>query len=480
MIPGTTMLDKSKPGKRAYTLPTPDVEMVDPAAVFPPGLLREGPVGLPEVSEPEIARHFVNLSVLNHHVDKDFYPLGSCTMKYNPKVGNDTSGLPGFTGLHPMVPDRMAQGALAVMYELGRELCEITGMDDITMAPAAGAHGELTGMLMVRAYHAAQGKQRKKVLIPDSAHGTNPASVAVAGYESVEVPSGPDGRIDPEVIKPFLDDDVAAIMITNPNTLGLFETHICEVTRLVHEVGGLVYMDGANMNALLGISRPGDFGVDIVHLNLHKTFSTPHGGGGPGSGPVAVKEHLMPFLPVPYISKEGGAYRLSWDRERSIGRIHTFYGNFAVTVRAYCYVLMMGPDGLRRVAEDALIGANYLMAKLGGRFDIPYGGVCKHEFVASGKKFAGKGVRTNDIAKRLMDYGFHPPTVYFPLIVEEALMIEPTETESKHALDSFAEALIMISEEIESDPEKVRGAPYNTPVRRVDEAGAARSLDVAQ
>ena len=285
---GKTMLDRSGQGKRAFTLPRLEVERMDPRSVLPEGLLREGRVGLPEVSEPEIARHFVGLSVLNHHVDKDFYPLGSCTMKYNPKVGGDVSALPGFGSLHPMVPDGLAQGALAVMYGLGRALCEITGMDEITLAPAAGAHGELTGMLMVRAYHEAQGRQRKKVLIPDSAHGTNPASVAVAGYESVEVASGEDGRIDPGTLKAFLDDDVAAIMITNPNTLGLFETHICEVADLVHDAGGLVYMDGANMNALLGISRPGDFGVDIVHLNLHKTFSTPHGGGGPGSGPVAV------------------------------------------------------------------------------------------------------------------------------------------------------------------------------------------------
>lgn len=484
MIPGTTMLDKSEAGKRAFSLPRPEVEKIDPASVFPGGLLRKGAVGLPEVSEPEIARHFVNLSVLNHHVDRDFYPLGSCTMKYNPKVGGQASSLPGFAGLHPLVPGCVAQGALAVAYELGRALCEITGMDDVTLAPAAGAHGELTGMLMVRAYHAARGRQRKKVLIPDSAHGTNPASVAVAGYESVEVPSGADGRIDPEGIKAFLDEDVAAIMITNPNTLGLFETHICEVADLVHAAGGLVYLDGANMNALLGISRPGDFGADMVHLNLHKTFSTPHGGGGPGSGPVAVKEHLVGFLPVPYIHKESGkaeeAYSLSWDRDNSIGPVHTFYGNFGVMVRAYCYVLMMGPEGMRRVAEDSLINANYLMSRLRDRFDIPYGGVCKHEFVASGKRFLRKGVRTNDIAKRLMDYGFHPPTVYFPLIVEEALMIEPTETESRYTLDSFAEALNKISEEIDSDPELVRGAPYSTPVRRVDEAGAARSLNVAQ
>jgi glycine dehydrogenase subunit 2 len=480
MIPGKTMLDSSVPGKRAYSLPVSGVPPVSPESVFPAGLLRSGPVGLPEVSEPEIARHFVNLSVLNHHVDKDFYPLGSCTMKYNPKAGGDAASLPGFAELHPMVPEDCSQGALAVMYELGRALCELTGMDDITMAPAAGAHGELTGMLMVRAYHAASGRQRRKVLIPDSAHGTNPASVAVAGYESVEVGSGADGRIDPEKLGPFLDEDVAAIMITNPNTLGLFETHISEVTRLVHEAGGLVYMDGANMNALLGISRPGDFGVDICHLNLHKTFSTPHGGGGPGSGPVAVVERLAPFLPVPYICKEEGSYRLLADRGRSIGRIHTFFGNFAVMVRAYCYVLLMGPVGMRRVAEDAILNANYLMALLKDRFDIPYGGVCKHEFVASGKRFVRKGVRTNDIAKRLMDYGFHPPTVYFPLIVEEALMIEPTETESRETLDSFAEALNKISEEIDSDPELLRGAPFNAPVRRVDEAGAARSLDVAQ
>jgi glycine dehydrogenase subunit 2 len=484
MIPGTTMIDRSEAGKRAFSLPRLEVDKTDPAHVFPAGLLRTGAVGLPEVSEPEIARHFVNLSVLNHHVDRDFYPLGSCTMKYNPKVGGQASALPGFAGLHPLVPQNVAQGALAVAYELGRALCEITGMDDITMAPAAGAHGELTGMLMVRAYHAARGRQRKKVLIPDSAHGTNPASVAVAGYESVEVASGGDGRIDPEGLRAFLDEDVAAVMITNPNTLGLFETHICEVADLVHAAGGLVYLDGANMNALLGISRPGDFGADMVHLNLHKTFSTPHGGGGPGSGPVAVKEDLAGFLPVPYIYKEddqaGGAYRLSWDRDDSIGPVHTFCGNFGVMVRAYCYVLMMGPEGMRRVAEDSLINANYLMSRLRDRFDIPYGCVCKHEFVASGKRFLRNGVRTSDIAKRLMDYGFHPPTVYFPLIVEEALMIEPTESESRYTLDSFADALIKISEEIESDPELVRGAPYNTPVRRVDEAGAARSLNVAQ
>ncbi len=480
MIPGTTMLDRSEPGKRACSLPRPDVETVDPARVFPAGLLRDGPVGLPEVSEPEIARHFVNLSVLNHHVDRDFYPLGSCTMKYNPKAGGRASGLPGFSDLHPMAPDEAAQGALAVIHGLGRQLCEITGMDDVTMAPAAGAHGELTGMLMVRAYHAAQGAGRKKVLIPDSAHGTNPASVTVAGYEAVEVPSGADGRIDPAVVGDFMDDEVAAIMITNPNTLGLFETHICEVADVVHTGGGLVYMDGANMNALLGISRPGDFGVDVMHLNLHKTFSTPHGGGGPGSGPVLVKERLVPFLPVPYVCERDGVYRLSWDRPESVGRVHTFYGNFAVMVRAYCYVLMMGPEGMRRVAEDALINANYLLARIKDRFDVPYGDRCKHEFVASGKAFRPKGVRTNDIAKRLMDYGFHPPTVYFPLIVEEALMIEPTETESKAALDGFADALIRICEEIETDPGLVLGAPHDAPVRRVDEAEAARNLDVAQ
>jgi glycine dehydrogenase subunit 2 len=353
-------------------------------------------------------------------------------------------------------------------------------MDDVTMAPAAGAHGEFTGMLMIRAYHEENGDPRRKVLIPDSAHGTNPASVITVGYETVEIKSDAGGRIDIESLKSHLDDEVAAIMITNPNTLGLFETDICRIADLVHGAGGLVYMDGANMNALLGISRPGDFGVDVAHLNLHKTFSTPHGGGGPGSGPVVVKKSLSPFLPVPLVVEEGGVLRLEDDHPKSIGRIHTFYGNFGVIVKAYCYILMAGASGLREVAENAIINANYLLAKLRDSFAVPYDGVCKHEFVLSGKDKLAHGVRTNDMAKRLMDYGFHPPTVYFPLIVDEALMIEPTETESRETLDKFAEALNKIAEEVKTDPDKVKGAPYTTPVRRVDEALAARNLDVAE
>ena len=480
MVQEGTIFQKSRPGKRGYSLPAPDVPAVEPETVLPAGALRKVAAALPEVSEPEIVRHFVNLSVLNHHVDRDLYPLGSCTMKYNPKVNEQVAAYEGLSELHPMVDDTLAQGALGVIYEMGRALCEIAGMDDITMAPAAGAHGEFTGMLLVRAYHEDRGNPRKKVLIPDSAHGTNPASVRIAGYQAVEIKSGPDGRIDPEALKPHLDKDVAALMITNPNTLGLFETHIARIAEMIHNAGGLVYMDGANMNALLGISRPGDFGVDVVHLNLHKTFSTPHGGGGPGSGPVAVKASLAPYLPVPLVERGNQGYRLIHDRPKSIGRVHTFYGNFGVIVKAYCYLLMTGAEGLRQAAEGAIVNANYLLSKLKSNFILPYDTACKHEFVLSGKDKAVAGAKTIDIAKRLMDYGFHPPTVYFPLIVEEALMIEPTETESRETLDRFAEAMLEIAMEVKTNPEMVRGAPYTTPVGRVDEGLAARRLDVAE
>jgi glycine dehydrogenase subunit 2 len=472
-----TIFAKSRPGKHAFSLPAPDVPSVEPGTVLPAGCLRREAAALPEVSEPEIVRHFVALSVLNHHVDKDLYPLGSCTMKYNPKVNEQVAAYPGFSQVHPLAGDGLAQGAIALIHHLGRLLCEVAGMDDITMAPAAGAHGELTGMLMVRAYHQDRGNPRKKVLIPDSAHGTNPASVRIAGYQAVEVKSSPDGRLAPESLAPYLDQDVAAIMITNPNTLGLFETGIARIAEAMHSVGALVYMDGANMNALLGISRPGDFGVDVAHINLHKTFSTPHGGGGPGSGPVAVKSALAPYLPVPVVEKTARGYRLLHDRPKTIGRVHTYWGNFAVMVKAYCYIMMNGADGLRQAAETAIVNANYLASRLKGLYALPKDTVCKHEFVLSGK---GLGeVRTLDVAKRLMDYGFHPPTVYFPLIVEEALMIEPTETESKETLDRFVEAMAKIAEEAKSDPELVRGAPYTTPVGRVDEGLAARRLDVA-
>lgn len=475
-----TIIRKSRPGRKAYSLPPLDVPEVEIWSLIPENYLRKSPPPLPELSEPEIVRHFINLSVLNHHVDRDLYPLGSCTMKYNPKICEEIASYQGFLSLHPMTPQQLAQGALMVIYELGRLLCEITGMDDITLAPAAGAHGELTGMLIIGAYHRDKGQIRKKVLIPDSAHGTNPASVTIAGYEAVEIPSDDTGRIDIGGLRSRLDQDVAAIMLTNPNTLGLFETNVKVVADLVHGVGGLVYMDGANMNALLGISRPGDFGVDVAHLNLHKTFATPHGGGGPGSGPVVVKKHLAPYLPVPRVIKEGREYRLVNSEAKSIGRVHTFYGNFAVMLKAYAYILMMGEQGLRRVSQDAIINANYLLARLRPYFKVAFEGFCKHEFVLSAKDKASKGVRTLDIAKRLMDYGFHPPTIYFPLIVEEALMIEPTESETKETLDRFVEAMIAICDEIENDPQKVRGAPYTTPVGRVDEGLAARNLDVAE
>ncbi len=473
-----TIFEKSEPGKVAYSLPPCDVPQVEPSRVIPPKLIRQAEPRLPEISEPELVRHFVNLSVTNHHIDRDFYPLGSCTMKYNPKVGESIARLEGFLNLHPHLPDELCQGALAVIYELGSLLCKITGMDEVTLMPAAGAHGELTGMLMVRAYHEDHGNPRKKVLIPDSAHGTNPASVRIAGYQAVEIKSGRDGRISPETLKEQLDEDVAAMMITNPNTLGLFETHICEIAKLVHSVGGLVYMDGANMNALLGIARPGDFGIDLVHLNLHKTFSTPHGGGGPGSGPVAVKKALAPYLPVPVIEKRDSRYVLVTKREKSIGRVHTFLGNFGVVLKAYAYVLMIGGEGLRKIAEHAIVNANYLLARLRKSFTVPYDEICKHEFVLSSRDGQSSGVRTLDIAKRLMDYGFHPPTIYFPLIVEEAMMIEPTETESKATLDRFVAAMLQIAQEIKDNPNLVRSAPHTTPVGRVDEAKAARDLDV--
>jgi glycine dehydrogenase subunit 2 len=479
LSPDITVFDKSRPGRKAYSLPECDVPEVNPQSVIPSHLLRRDLPDLPELAEPEIVRHFVGLSVMNHHVDKDLYPLGSCTMKYNPKVGEEVAGYEGFSEVHPHQPAFLTQGALKVIHHLGRALCEITGMDDITMAPAAGAHGEFAGMLMARAYHEDRGDPRSKVLIPDSSHGTNPASVRVAGYQAVEIKSDSTGRIDVEALKSEVDEQVAAIMITNPNTLGLFETQICTVAEMVHDAGGLVYMDGANMNALLGISRPGDFGVDLIHLNLHKTFSTPHGGGGPGSGPVAVKADLEPYLPVPRVERRGEDFRLINQRPKSVGRIHTFCGNFGVLVKAYCYVLMLGASGLREVAEAAIINANYLLSRLRYDFKVPYDGVCKHEFVLSGSD-KPHGVRTIDIAKRLMDYGFHPPTVYFPLIVAEALMVEPTETESIETLDRFADALASINEEIRLDPEKVKASPHSTPVRRVDEALAARELDVAE
>ncbi|MCL4368047.1 MAG: aminomethyl-transferring glycine dehydrogenase subunit GcvPB [Actinobacteria bacterium] len=469
----------SSPGRRGYSLPSLDVPAVDPASVLPPELLRTRPARLPELSEVDVVRHFTALSRRNHGVDNGFYPLGSCTMKYNPKVNEYLAGLPGLALLHPYQPEESVQGALELMFRTERFLAEITGMDRVTLQPAAGAHGEFTGMAIIRAYHANRGRQRHKVLIPDSAHGTNPATAAMCGYQVVQVPSDERGGVDLQALRELADHDVAALMLTNPNTLGLFDENIGEIAQIVHDAGGLLYYDGANANAILGYCRPGDMGFDVMHLNLHKTFSTPHGGGGPGSGPVGVKAELEPFLPVPTVESDGERYRLDYDRPLSIGKVRSFYGNFGVIVKAYAYIMSMGPEGLRRVSENAVINANYLLAKLKADYDLPYDRFCKHEFVLSGRRQkAGHGVRTLDIAKRILDFGYHPPTVYFPLIVEEAIMIEPTETESRETLDAFAAAMAQIAREAEGEPEKVKGAPYDTPVGRLDEALAARKPDL--
>ena len=415
---------------------------------------------------------------MNHHVDKGFYPLGSCTMKYNPKINEDLAKLSGFSKLHPFQPEESFIGAMQLMGELGDYLCEILGMDAITLQPAAGAHGEMTGIKMMRAYHEAQGKPRKKIILPDSAHGTNPASATISGYTTVQIKSNENGLVDIEDLKANLDDDVAGFMLTNPNTLGLFENQVLHIAKLIHDAGALFYMDGANLNALLGIVRPGDVGFDIAHINLHKTFSTPHGGGGPGSGPVAVRSHLKSFLPVPVIKKVKMGYTHEYDIPNSIGKIQGFFGNFGVMVKAYVYIRMLGSEGLRRVSENAILNANYVMRKLQKYFLLPHKQHHMHEFVFSGDWQKKKGIKTLDIAKRLLDYGFHAPTVYFPLIVHDALMIEPTETESKETLDSFIKIMIQIQKEVDEDPECLLNAPLNTPVGRLDEGQAARDLNV--
>lgn len=469
------IFEKSRPGKVGYSLPELDVPQKD--NILPDNLKRKEPAPLPEVAEGEVIRHYINLSQLNHSVDNGFYPLGSCTMKYNPKINEDISRLPGFAGLHPYQSEDMTQGALKIMAELEKYLCEIGGMDRVTLQPAAGAHGELTGLMLMRAYHKHRGQeQRKKIIIPDSGHGTNPASVTMCGYETVEIPSDDKGCIDLEALKEVLDDKVAGIMLTNPNTLGFYEENVSEVCRLVHEAGGLLYYDGANANAIMGYSRPGDMGFDIIHFNLHKTFGTPHGGGGPGSGPVGVKDKLVPFLPNPMVEEEDGKYFFDYDRPQSIGRVRSFYGNFGVLLKAFTYIRMMGARGLKQVSEDAVLNANYIMEKLSKSYYLKYHRNCMHEFVLSGKKQKDEhGVTTTDIVKNLLDHGIHPPTVYFPLIVEEAMMIEPTETESKETLDNFIEVMEKIAKMAEEDPEKLKEAPFTTPVRRLDEASAARN-----
>jgi len=469
-----SIFELSKNGRKGYTLPSLDVPKVE--NLIPKKFLRDESPALPEVSEGTAVRHFVNLSTKNHHVDKGFYPLGSCTMKYNPKINEQTCRLSGFAEIHPFQPSATTQGAIRLMRELGRYLCEIVGLPAITLQPAAGAHGELTALLMIRAYHQYNGNPRKRVIIPDSAHGTNPASIITAGYEPVQITSDSYGLVDPKALEDALDEETAAFMITNPNTLGIFECGIENIARLVHNVGAMLYMDGANLNALMGVARPGEMGFDAVHLNLHKTFSTPHGGGGPGSGPVAVCNKLEPFLPIPVIDVREYGYTFEYDRPLSIGRIGSYYGNFGILVRAFTYILMMGYEGLTKATGSAIVNANYLKKKLEKVFDLPYSHFPLHEVVFSGSKQAKRGVKTKEFAKRLLDFGFHAPTVYFPLIVPEALMIEPTETETMETLDAFVDALKAIDSEVDSDPEMVNSAPHNTPVSQLDEASASRNL----
>lgn len=469
--------ETSHEGRRAWSLPEVGS---DALAGIPEEHRRDEPPGLPEVSERDLVRHFTRLSQRNWAIDVGAYPLGSCTMKYNPKISDEAANLPGFSGLHPMSDDELAQGALELLGTLEKALCEATGMAKLTFQPAAGAVGELTGLLIMRAFHRANGRPRSRVIIPDSAHGTNPASVSLAGFKAHEVRSDERGLVDLAALKDALDDDVAGLMLTNPNTLGLFEADIQKIAEALHEVGGLLYYDGANFNSIVGLVRPGDMGFDIVHLNLHKTFATPHGGGGPGSGPLAVSERLARFLPSPVLGWDEGAERWYWDDARpdSIGRIHSFHGNFGINVRAYCYLRSLGPEGLKGISERAVLNANYLRVLIEDVFPTAFPGTCMHEFVATAKPLKRFGVRGMDVAKRLIDLGYHPPTVYFPLVVEEALMVEPTETESKETIDGLGAALRRIAEEAGSNPALLHDAPVTTPVRRPDEALAARELKV--
>ncbi|WP_027717075.1 aminomethyl-transferring glycine dehydrogenase subunit GcvPB [Desulfovirgula thermocuniculi] len=474
---GTPLIfERSCPGREGFRLGDPGVPEVDLGATLGRDFLRSE-LDLPEVSEVDVVRHYTALARMNFGVDDGFYPLGSCTMKYNPKINEEVAALPGFANLHPYVPEELAQGILKLLYELQAYLAEITGMDFVTLQPAAGAHGELTGMLIIKKYLEDRGEKRTRVIVPDSAHGTNPATAKECGFEVVEVKSNPDGLVDVEKLKEAVDEKTAALMLTNPNTLGLFERRIREIAAVLHERGALLYYDGANLNAIMGRSRPGDMGFDVVHLNLHKTFSTPHGSGGPGSGPVGVKAFLRDYLPVPVVDEKDGRYFLNYRLPRSIGRVRAFYGNVGVAIKAYAYIRALGAKGLREASEMAVLNANYLKKLVEDLFVVPYRGPCMHEFVVSAKNWKQNyGVRAADIAKRLLDYGYHPPTMYFPLIVEEALMIEPTETESKETLDAFAQALLDIHEEARTRPELLKEAPLSLPVRRLDEVKAARDM----
>ena len=466
--------EKSSPGKKAYKLPPLDVPEIDASALLG-GAVREDAGYLPELSEIEIIRHFTRLSTWNYAIDLGMYPLGSCTMKYNPRVNEYVSRLEGIAEAHPYQPEHLSQGALQIIKTLQECLVEITGMDTITLQPAAGAHGEFTGILMTRAYHQSKGNPRKTVLVPDSAHGTNPATAAVVGYQVQNIKSNSLGMVDVPALEQLVTEDVAALMITNPSTIGVFESEIHKIADILHAKGALLYMDGANMNALVGKTRPGDFGVDVMHLNLHKTFSTPHGGGGPGSGPVACKAILEPFLPTPVVVENAdGTLYFNYDRPQSVGRVRMFYGNFGMFVRALAYILANGPDGLRQTTEDAVLNANYIRKKLEDVYELPYKTPTLHEVVFSDRRQVARGVKTGDIAKRLIDYGFHPYTTSFPLIVPGALMIEPTESESKEELDLFVDAMRQVAREAEENPELVLNAPHSTRISRLDETTAAR------
>lgn len=472
------IFEKSRPGRQATTLPDVDVPEVKIESCIDRNLLRED-LDLPEVAEVDLVRHYTALSRRNFGVDIGFYPLGSCTMKYNPKINEDVARLPEFTALHPLAPEAFSQGSMRLMYELRQLLAEIFGMADFTLQPAAGAQGELTGIMVIKKYFEKKGEKRSKILIPDAAHGTNPASGALCGFETVTVRSDAEGGVDVEHLRSLMTEDTAGLMLTNPNTLGLFERNIEAIAGIVHSKGGIFYCDGANANAFLGITRPGDLGFDVIQLNLHKTFSTPHGCGGPGSGPLGVVKKLVPFLPVPQIVKKRNRYFWDDDYPDTIGRVKAFNGNFNVMVKAYAYIRSLGAEGLKKVSETAVLNANYIKARLQAHYDLAFDRICMHECVFSGsRQVRESGIHTGDIAKRLLDYGYHPPTIYFPLIVPEAIMIEPNETESRETLDAFCEAMIAIAREAKENPELVKSAPLTTPVSRMDEVKAAREPDV--
>jgi len=469
--------EKSRPNAHAPRLPDADVDGAEAGDVLPRELLRSQAPALPRLSEPEVMRHYSRLASMNYSISEQFYPLGSCTMKYNPVANEAAAALPGFADLHPYQDEDSVQGALELMWRLEQALCAVVGVDRVTLQPAAGAHGEWTALRMIQAFHRSRGEARTEVLVPDSAHGTNPASAALSGFQVVEVASGPDGRISLADLEAKLSSRVAALMLTNPNTLGLFEREILDIAELVHNTGAKLYYDGANLNAFMGVCRPGDMGFDAVHMNLHKTFTTPHGGGGPGAGPVGVKADLVPFLPTPTVERSNGHLKLDFKRPQSIGRVRSFYGNFGMLVRAYTYIVAMGGDGLTQASMDAVLSANYLRKRIEGLLELPHEGPCMHEFVASARNLAPNGIKALDIAKGLLERDFYAPTIYFPLVVPEAIMVEPTETESKPTLDAFAAAIAEIVKEAKEDPEKLHHEPHSLPVGRLDEVATARKIN---